>query len=313
MKLFSKVAAVLCGAATVAAAGAALSASAVDKPTIYADQVYAEPGQIVDFSLNIEGNTGYAGSGIGLYYDERLEPQGVSDLEIEGTYGPASTNLAQSLLCNTKKLRVGWTSSGTKDNDTDGAIYTVRFKVPDDAQAGDTFNMQVVVTQFCTAKNVDIDYDAVDGWIKIKDVTTTSETTTTTSETTTSSTTKETTTSETTTTTLSDTTTSSSSQETTTLSSSDETTTTTLSDVSGEGTETTTETGTGEPGTDEPGTNDTGSGEPGTDASTESTNNGGNGGGNDQPGVHTGDAGVALAIAGLLTAAGAAVVIRRKH
>lgn len=293
MKLFSKVAAVLCGAATLAAAGAALSASAADKPTIYADQIYAEPGQIVDFSLNIKNNSGYAGSGIGLYYDERLTPQGVSDLEIEGTYGPASTNLAPSLLCNTKKLRVGWTSSGTKDNSTDGAIYTVRFKVPDDAKADDTFPMQVVVTQFCTAKNVDVDYEAVDGWIKIQDVTTTSETTTssTTSETTTSSTTKETTTSETTSTTLSDTT-SSSSSETTTLSSSEETTTLSSSD------ETTTVSQ--EPGTDAPSDN--------TTSSSSSSSQGG-----DQPGPITGDAGMALAIAGLLTAAGAAVVIRRKH
>ena len=278
--IFKKAAAAIIGAATIATVATAAAAAAVDKPTIYADQKYAEPGEIVDFSLNIEGNTGYAGSGIGLYYDERLEPQGVSDLEIEGTYGPASTNLASSLLCNTKKLRVGWTSSGTKDNDTDGAIYTVRFKVPSDAQPGDTFNMQVVVTQFCTAKNVDIDYAAVDGWIKIKDVTTTSETTTTTSETTTSSTTKETTTSE---------------------------TTTTLSDETGEITDST------EPGTDA--SDVTGDATESTDASTESTDNGGNGnqGGNDQPGVKTGDAGVALAIAGLLTAAGAAVVIRRKH
>jgi len=305
MKLFSKVAAVVCSAATLVAVGAAaISASAADLPTIYADQVYAEPGQIVDFSLRIKNNTGYAGSGIGLYYDERIEPQGVSDLDIQGTRGEASTGLAGSLLCNTKKLRVGWTSSGTSDNTTDGAIYTVRFKVPDDAKPGDTYEMNVVVTMFCTSKSVDLDYEAVAGWIKIKDVTTSETTVETTAETTESETTEsETTKSETT---VSETTVSSSEDST-----SEKTeTTVSSSENTGDSTETTIDT---TDNTAEPGTETSSESQPAD--STESTDNGGNGnqGGNDQPGVKTGDAGVALAVAGLLTAAGAAVVIRRKH
>ena len=173
ISIFKKAVAALCGAATLLTVGAAFSASAADGARIYADQIYAEPGETVTFGVNIENNPGYVGAGIALLYDERLEPQGVSGLSIAKKQGSGSTGISGIVTINPKKQRIGWTSSGTEDCATDGAIWTVELKVLSDAKPGDTFEMGVNVTQFVNSRSEDKEYTAEAGWIKIKDVTTT--------------------------------------------------------------------------------------------------------------------------------------------
>ena len=306
ISIFKKAAAALFGAAALTTLCAAATASAAEKPLIYADQVYAEPGEIVDFSISISNNPGYAGSGIRLIYDAAVEPQDVDGLSIPTVTGPGATNLSGSTACNTSKLYCGWTSSGMRDCTTDGIIFTVQFKVPADAAPGTTYPMQVLVRQFCNSANVDIDVDSADGWIKIKDevVTTTTTqapvTTTTEAPVTTTTEAPVTTTTEAPITTTEAPVTTTEAPVTTTDNGEVGTTTTDNGEVG------TTTTDNGEVGTttEAPAT---------TDGGNAGTTDGGNGGGNSQPPVKTGDAGVALALAGLLTAAGAAIVIRKKH
>ena len=263
MSIFKKVTAMVCGAATVLAMGASLSASAADA-VFKADQITCESGATVEYSIRLENNPGYSPSGFRLDYDERLTPVGKDGTDMAYTTGDAAAGLSPMLNHATTKARIAWSTSGASDNTKDGIIYTVKFTVPEVTEET-TFPMDISVKQFANADTQDLSFTEVDGWIKVTPkVETTTTTTTTTTETTTTTTTTE-------------------GQEPV------DTTTTTETTSTDAGTETTT----------------SAIDQPGDDTTSKK--------GNDQPPVKTGDAGVGLAVAGLLAAAGAAVVIRRKE
>lgn len=275
ISIFKKAVALVCGAATMLSVGAALSASASGPMVFTADQIYAEPGQTVDYSVKLSNNQGYAASGLSLFFDERLEIQNTVGRSIDPVNaGPAAAGLAPTLGYNASKHQVGWSTMGNgSDCKADGILYTLSIKVPADAKPGDTFVMDLgEISQLVNSAKETREWQLVDGWIKIADITTTTEESTTT-------------------------TTSSSSEE--------PKTDTTASVSSGDESQTTSESVSGD-------SSDTESTEAtnGTDA-TDATSN--NNGGSDVPGPKTGETGAALAIAGLMTAAGAAYVIRRKH
>jgi hypothetical protein len=263
MSIFKKVTAMVCGAATVLAMGASLSASAADA-VFKADQITCESGATVEYSIRLENNPGYSPSGFRLDYDERLTPVGKNGTDMEYTTGDAAAGLSPMLNHATSKARIAWSTSGANDNTKDGVIYTVKFTVPEVTEET-TFPMDITVKQFANADTQDLSFTEVDGWIKVTPKVQTTTTTTTTEETTTTTTTTE------------------------EKKVDDTTTTETTTTEEGTGTETTTS------AIDQP-----------ADDTTSKK-------GNDQPPVKTGDAGVGLAVAGLLAAAGAAVVIRRKE
>lgn len=275
ISIFKKAVALVCGAATMLSVGAALSASASGPMVFSADQIYAEPGQIVDYSVKLSNNQGYAASGLSLFFDERLEIQNTSGRSIKPVdAGPAAAGLSTTLGYHDTKHQIGWSTMGNGDDCTaDGILYTLKIKVPADAKPGDTFVMDLgEISQLVNSAKETREWQLVDGWIKIADITTTTEESTTT---------------------------------TTSYSSEEPKTDTTASVSSGDESQTTSESVSGD-------SSDTDSTEAtnGTDA-TDATSN--NNGGSDVPGPKTGETGAALAIAGLMTAAGAAYVIRRKH
>jgi len=287
MKAITKVAAVLCGATTMLAMGASMTAFAAD-PVIFGEKKEINIADIpadrtITYSVSISGNEGYAGSGINVTYDARLEvPHEGVDMEYE--QGSGSSGLLGNMNINVNKNIVGWASAATKNCKGNGEIFIFEVVLPADAAVGDEYPMVVDVTKFTDSDTVPLTYTKESGYIRIVGETTTSATTT------------ESTSSE---------------------------TTTTESTSGAPGTESTTdESSTEAPGTESTtdGTETTTSGTETTvegtdDTTTESSSNGGNGGngGGNQGGVKTGDAGVALAVAGLMAAAGAAYVIRRKH
>ena len=280
MKLFKKAAAIVCGAATVAALSVtALTASAAGTNEITADQIYAEPGQKgVAFSVTLNGNTGFDQLNFSLKYDERLNPVLEEDSSnIPKNESDEYSGLA-SVFINPEKSVIGYGLVCSKKQDKDKALTTVYFDVPSDAKPGDTFEISFIEGNSKVLIGDDAqEFSNVAGWIKIKDVTTTTTTATTTSTTETTTTTTETTTStvETTTSTV------------TTTDTADSTATTT-------GTTTTKSSGTT------------------TTAKATTKAAGTTASGGKQDGPTAGDAGVALAIAGLLAAAGTAIVIRKK-
>ena len=283
MKLFKKAAAIVCGAATVAALSVtALTASAAGANEIVADQIYAEPGQKdVAFSVKLNGNTGFDQLNFSLKYDTRLTPV----LEEGSTNIPKNesdeySGLA-SVFVNPEKGVIGYGLVCSKKQDKDKALTTVYFDVPTDAKPGDEFAITFIDGNSKVLIGDDAqEFSNVAGWIKIKGVTTTTTTATTTSTTETTTTTTETTTSTT------------------------ETTTSTV---------TTTDT-TGSTGSTTGSTTTSGSTSGGTTTTAKATTKaaGTTASGGKQDGPTAGDAGVALAVAGLLAAAGTAIVIRKK-
>jgi hypothetical protein len=244
----------------------------------------------VDYDFDIQGNTGFGPSGMKLVYPSTLTRVKVDD-EI-AVLGEVGDKLDPYITENANDEKDGKTpniSSGStklKNVKIDGTLFTTRFKLPETAKAGDTFEMKVMVDKFLDADNHAVAYNALDGYIKIIGETTAATTTTTTATQTTSTTKATTTTTVTTSTTKAPVTTAA------TTSSSAATTTTTISSDNGSGTTTT---------STAKGANTTST----TKATTKATTKGGNG-------VKTGDAGTGVAVAALLLAAGTAVAAAKK-
>ena len=213
---------------------------------LVADQVYAEPGETVEYSVYVLNNSVFSICHFTLNYDNNLTPELLEGYEhipmAKVTYNRDITedlngngSVLNDELCILGLLFGAPLYGGT---DKSGKLATVWFTVPETAKAGDIFSITLDVSRF-QYDSENVNYAALDGWIQIKEPTSNPETTTstTTTETTTSTATTETTTSTATT----ETTTSTTTTETTTSTTTTETTTSTAT------TETTTSTTTTEP------------------------------------------------------------------
>ena len=290
-----KIAAVACSAVAVLALGA-INASAADiemkgqKIEISLDELKAANYQ-VQWGVELTGNPGYSNSGAYVIHDKALKAEyttqtvGSTTRVIPTvTQGPAAEGLTVAATYSEADQKLGWSTMGGFNVATkDGVIVAFNFTVPSDAKAGDVYNMEVSLNQLSTGQSNHFEDQITPeaGYIKIVGA----ETTTTTTETTTSetTTTTEKTTSSIDTTSTTEKTTSSSIDTTTTTSSTSKSTTTTTTTTGKKTTTTTT---------------------------TTAKNNGTT---TTAAGTKTGDAGVALAVAGMLAAAGTAIVLRKKE
>lgn len=125
---------------------------------------YAHEGDF-EVLLTIENNTGYAGSGMGLYYDKNNfdpcmpDPSDPTSIECYYTTGPALINLSPSILVNRSQGRFGLTTNGTTNNTNDGLMMRVFLTRKDNAPDPDAIPyVGTVVTQLVTAKNYDVSY-----------------------------------------------------------------------------------------------------------------------------------------------------------
>ncbi len=291
----AKIAAVVCSAATLGALGIAASAQttldvnpgAVTKTTILAGQVEAEPGELVQFPVYIyqpEG-THYAATGLRLVYAEGLTIQ-KNNRDSYGTKGVAGDDITQTFILNDKVRTLGLGTMGTDGEYDSGIAYTCLVKVPDDATPGTQYDMKMEIESWLDKKSQPVAAETVDGWIKIvgePKETTTTEAPAPVTTTTTAAPAPVTTT--------------------TTAAPAPGTTTTTAAPVGG--TTTTTD------GKADGSTTTTGKG--GSAATTTAKpSSGGSSSGSKTDATKTGDAGVGVAVAGLMIAAGAAVAATRK-
>ena len=191
MESIKKAAAILCSAAALAVFGAAaFPAGAFEtvnlddraaelKPNtvnIIADQVYAEPGETVDYRVLLSGNTGYSDSGIALVYDSALtvKQEGEDDPVME--VGEAAGSLMTEDSLNLDERIIAFSSIGTTNSTQDGMLFTVHLTVPANAEEGATYPLKLEIRHFLDKKQVEVSHATVDGWIKIRKpvVTTTS-------------------------------------------------------------------------------------------------------------------------------------------
>jgi len=315
MSLLKKVSTVLTGAAALAiCSAAAVTAYAFEKVelkdrasemksgvlNVVADEIYAEPGESVDYQVVVANNTGYGSMGLGLYYEEALPPKKGSNEGLLLEAGEVSQGMTLSIHHNEKDRIVSYGATNDSLNRSNGVLYTIHFDVPADAEDGTVYPVKLVMEDVFDKQLEDIPYQTVDGWITVrkKAVTTTATVPTTTTSTSTTTTTSTTSTSPTTTT---------STSTSTSVTTTSTTTTVTTSSASQEPPVTTTVTSP----TTEPKTSKTGRDINPDKDKTVTTAAGGKKSGS----VQTGDAAPGVAVAALLLAfgTGAAMLPRKKH
>lgn len=195
-------------------------ASAANLVLVYAESVEAQPGDTAQVSLYAEDNGGFSGMGLVLEYDGALELVTNEYGKPRCTYGDLiGSDTCMILEAEGSKCGVAIASSQLIQQD--GTLVTLSFRVPQTAQPGDTFALNLTANAAYDNRDNAVSVQTYSGKIQIPQATTTEPTTITTT-TTTETTTTTTTTTETTTTTITTTT------ETTTTTT---TTTTTLAPV----------------------------------------------------------------------------------
>jgi hypothetical protein len=301
----AKIAAVVCSAATLGALGIAASAQttldvnpgAVTTTTILAGKVEADPGELVQFPVYIyqpEG-THYAATGLRLIYAEGLTIQ-KNNRDSYGTKGTAGDDVTQTYSLNEKARTLGLGTMGTDGEYDSGVAYTCLVKVPDNAAPGTEYPMVMEVESWLDKKSQPVANTVVAGWIKIVGEPV-GETTTTTEAPVTTTTTSAAPVTTTTTAAPAPVTT------TTTAAPAPGTTTTTAAPIGG-----TTTTADGKAD----GTTTTKAGGAAATTTAKPSSGGSSSSGSKTDATKTGDAGVGVAVAGLMIAAGAAVAATRK-
>ena len=302
--IITKVAAFACsvaamGALSIAAAAQnpvpadtdveSMSGLTAGKTNIIAGTIEAEAGETVKFPVYIANNSedGYAATGLRLFYDSRLEPVTNEKGALSTKKGEAGNDITPKFTLNKDKTIIGVGTMGSDPEYDNGIMYTVEIKVPADAAPGTEYPMTLEVDKWLDANTDPIDYVLVNGKIFIKEgpVTTPAPVTTTSAPatTTTSAPATEPTTTPAPTTTAAPVT--------------DPTTTTVASATTAANGSTTAADATTKKG----GVVVTTTAKPGNNPNSGSTT-----------ATKTGDAGVGLAVAGLMLAAGAAVVTKKK-
>ncbi|MBR4201794.1 MAG: LPXTG cell wall anchor domain-containing protein [Oscillospiraceae bacterium] len=195
MSYKKKAAAALCAAAAIVmAAASAVTAFAFEtvkmdarkdeivagKINIVADQVYAKPGEEVKYQVHIAENSGYAGIGVELYYDEKLVPAKLTDIKADMTFEDAVYGMSCDQTINLPKNLIAFTAMSDTDHKAEGALYTVKFTVPADAAAGTKYPLTLKITDIYNESLGKLDYNTVDGWIEVKVPETTTQPTATT-------------------------------------------------------------------------------------------------------------------------------------
>ena len=296
--ILSKVAAIACGAASLAvmsmtamAAEKVLEINKTNYPEMKdgvinfvatkvtvneADVKAAADGYVVHYTVEVANNTGFVSAGVAVVYDPKLEVV-MQDGKPVCEKGPVGSQIGV-VKENLSKHLVGCGTAVMDPITQNGKYITIDFKLPKNAKAGDKFEMGWDIDGVVDAKDDDAEYQQVNGYIEVvADPTpiTTVTTTTTTAPTTTS-------------------TTPTTSAPTPTTSKQADTIVTTTSTTPASGTGSTTSKAT-TASTAKPGT------------TTKAAN-----GGNNANSTKTGDAGAGVAAAALLLAAGTAVAAGKK-
>ena len=134
--------------------------------------VTAVPGETVSFLIFIANNNdnGFAVSGIRLNYDPRLTPRTNEDgsLVVDES-GAAGDSLTKFFSLNADENCIGIGTMGIENETDDGMFCTIDFKVPEDAQEGDVYTMDLEVTRFGDAQNHAVAVEAIDGSITVEE------------------------------------------------------------------------------------------------------------------------------------------------
>lgn len=135
-------------------------------PTIDVDIVSACAGKTATVAISINNNPGILGASFEVSYDEKL-----TLLSVES--GEALSTLAYTAPGTlTNPCSFGWDGIDVADK-TNGVVLTLTFKVPDDAQIGDSYEINVSYDNgsIFDEKMQSLNFDIVSGSIEILDYT----------------------------------------------------------------------------------------------------------------------------------------------
>ena len=168
-------------------------ASAANLVLVYAESVEAQPGDTAQVSLYAEDNGGFSGMGLVLEYDGALELVTNEYGKPLCTYGDLiGSDTCMILEAEGSKCGVAIASSQLIQQD--GTLVTLSFRVPQTAQPGDTFALNLTANAAYDNGDNAVSIQTYSGKIQIPQATTTEPTTTTTTTTTETTTTTTTTT-----------------------------------------------------------------------------------------------------------------------
>ena len=163
-------------------------ASAANLVLVYAESVEAQPGDTAQVSLYAEDNGGFSGMGLVLEYDGALELVTNEYGKPLCTYGDLiGSDTCMILEAEGSKCGVAIASSQLIQQD--GTLVTLSFRVPQTAQPGDTFALNLTANAAYDNRDNAVSIQTYSGKIQIPQATTTEPTTTTETTTTTTTTT----------------------------------------------------------------------------------------------------------------------------
>ena len=163
-------------------------ASAANLVLVYAESVEAQPGDTAQVSLYAEDNGGFSGMGLVLEYDGALELVTNEYGKPLYTYGDLiGSDTCMILEAEGSKCGVAIASSQLIQQD--GTLVTLSFRVPQTAQPGDTFALNLTANAAYDNGDNAVSIQTYSGKIQIPQATTTEPTTTTETTTTTTTTT----------------------------------------------------------------------------------------------------------------------------
>ena len=111
----------------------------------------AKAGDTVTVTVGVTGNTGFAGATLEITYAEGLTPVAT---ETSGLFG-VFTGITEETDLSNNTFRVSFLSATNVA--ADGAVFTITFKVADDAEAGDyAVEAAVVEAVYETEDNIDL-------------------------------------------------------------------------------------------------------------------------------------------------------------
>lgn len=127
-------------------AGVTKSNEEVDEPVLSLSDSTGAPGSLVEVNLEMQNNeTGWINAGLIVTYDENLDVEIDAACADEPMYEPGMASLGMTCqkALDTEKSQLALAYASSRVNTYDGVVGTLYFQIPEDAQPGDEFDIQL--------------------------------------------------------------------------------------------------------------------------------------------------------------------------
>lgn len=127
-------------------AGVTKSNKEVQAPVLSLSDSTGAPGTLVEVNLEMQNNEdGWINAGLIVSYDDELNVEVDEDESSEPKYEPGMASLGMTCqkALDTEQSKLALAYASSRVNTYDGVVGTLYFQVPEDAQPGDVFDLQL--------------------------------------------------------------------------------------------------------------------------------------------------------------------------